>query len=77
MVTDYTTSVGSLAYSNIDLANMHQSLNTIPKNGITSQLYTSNNMLESTVQRYHRTTMLIGVSTLLVAMQTLVKLILA
>jgi hypothetical protein len=34
-VTDYTTSVGSLAYSNIDQANMHQFPNTVTKNVIT------------------------------------------
>jgi len=35
IVTDYTTSVGSLAYSNIVQANMHQFPNTVTKNVIT------------------------------------------
>jgi len=52
-VTDYTTSVGSLAYSNIVQANMHQFPNTVTKNVIVSSGTSSALVWQSTVQANH------------------------
>jgi hypothetical protein len=50
IVTDYTTSVGSLAYSNIDQANMHQFPNTVTKNVITHNHHHTVHVLKQQVQ---------------------------